>query len=113
MTICTPHLAILLYVSFGNVVQIGRLPGDWAKCLIPLTSGGKVKVEGKCRAAPEVLTTMDTVVLTLKYVSLFFIKDFEWLQFFKISINLAKRSAHLCSFYLMYCVLLLCLNPFC
>ncbi|KAI5069906.1 hypothetical protein GOP47_0014249 [Adiantum capillus-veneris] len=49
-----------------NSGDIGRLPGDWAKCLIPLMSGGRVKVEGRCRAAPEVLTTMDTVMLSIR-----------------------------------------------
>ncbi|KAH7302007.1 hypothetical protein KP509_23G052300 [Ceratopteris richardii] len=50
--------------------DIGRLPADWAKCLIPLISGGKVKARGICRAAPEVLTTMDTILLNVRlYVS--------------------------------------------
>ncbi|MCO5596480.1 hypothetical protein L7F22_050543 [Adiantum nelumboides] len=55
-------------VRFNTQVagDIGRLPGEWAKCLIPLTAGGRVKIEGRCRAAPDVLTTMDTILLTIR-----------------------------------------------
>lgn len=46
--------------------EIGRLPADWAKCLIPLISSGKIRADGSCKAAPEVLSLMDTVGLNIR-----------------------------------------------
>lgn len=46
--------------------EIGRLPGDWARCLVPLASANKVKVEGSCRTTPEVLSLVDNITLNVK-----------------------------------------------
>ncbi|KAH7424297.1 hypothetical protein KP509_11G001600 [Ceratopteris richardii] len=46
--------------------EIGRLPGDWARCLVPLASANKVKVEGFCKETPTFISLVDNVKLTLK-----------------------------------------------
>jgi len=46
--------------------QVGRIPGDWARSLIPLVNSGQVKVEGKCRSAPEILSLMSSVFVDFK-----------------------------------------------
>lgn len=43
--------------------EVGRIPNEWARCLLPLLKEGKIKVEGQCKSAPEVLSIMDTVLL--------------------------------------------------
>ncbi|XP_061345365.1 DNA repair protein RAD5A [Gastrolobium bilobum] len=45
--------------------EIGRIPNEWARCLLPLVRDNKVKIEGHCKFAPNVLGIMDTVVLTI------------------------------------------------
>ncbi|KAM0963219.1 hypothetical protein ACFX15_021781 [Malus domestica] len=47
--------------------EIGRLPMEWAKTVIPLVSSGKVKVRGRCIAAPSVLSMMQEVVLYVSF----------------------------------------------
>ncbi|XP_044418721.1 DNA repair protein RAD5A isoform X2 [Triticum aestivum] len=44
--------------------EVGRIPNEWARCLLPLLKEGKVKVEALCKSAPEVLSIMDTVLLS-------------------------------------------------
>jgi hypothetical protein len=46
--------------------EVGRLPGDFAKCLIPLVAEKKVKLEGVCIRAPETLTMMCNVDLAVR-----------------------------------------------
>eukprot|EP00249_Psilotum_nudum_P015533 c25378_g1_i1 orf=73-3459(+) len=46
--------------------EIGRLPGDWARCLVPLVSSSKVKVDGFCKASPETLSLMANVILSVR-----------------------------------------------
>lgn len=48
--------------------EIGRLPIEWSKSLIPLVNSSKVKVLGRCVAAPSNLHLMEEVML---YVSLY------------------------------------------
>ncbi|KAG8471530.1 hypothetical protein CXB51_036343 [Gossypium anomalum] len=48
--------------SFG---EIGRIPNEWARCLLPLVRDKKIRVEGRCKSAPDVLGVMDTVLLSL------------------------------------------------
>lgn len=48
--------------------EIGRIPTEWARCLIPLVNAEKVKIEGYCKEAPENLGLMDSILL---FVSLF------------------------------------------
>ncbi|KAL5580233.1 hypothetical protein UlMin_012675 [Ulmus minor] len=45
--------------------EIGRIPNEWARCLLPLVRDKKVKVEGICKYAPEVLSIMDTINLSI------------------------------------------------
>lgn len=52
------------FVDWG--VQVGRIPGDWARSLIPLIHTGKVRVEGKCRTAPASLALMDSIIVDFK-----------------------------------------------
>ncbi|OMO58307.1 SNF2-related protein [Corchorus capsularis] len=45
--------------------EIGRIPNEWARCLLPLVRDKKVRVEGRCKSAPDVLGIMDTILLSL------------------------------------------------
>ncbi|KAG6583603.1 DNA repair protein RAD5A, partial [Cucurbita argyrosperma subsp. sororia] len=45
--------------------EIGRIPNEWARCLLPLVSDKKVRIEGWCKSAPEVLALMDTILLSV------------------------------------------------
>uniref|UniRef100_A0A5B7BJ23 SWI/SNF-related matrix-associated actin-dependent regulator of chromatin subfamily A member 3-like 3 n=1 Tax=Davidia involucrata TaxID=16924 RepID=A0A5B7BJ23_DAVIN len=47
--------------------EIGRLPMEWAKCLIPLVNSAKVKVLGRCIAAPLNLHLMQEIMLYLSF----------------------------------------------
>ncbi|XAR60085.1 DNA helicase [Bertholletia excelsa] len=45
--------------------EIGRIPNDWARCLLPLVRDKRVRIEGCCKSAPDMLGIMDTVVLSV------------------------------------------------
>ncbi|KAL3718231.1 hypothetical protein ACJRO7_003375 [Eucalyptus globulus] len=45
--------------------EIGRIPNEWARCLVPLVRDQKVKIEGWCKSAPETLGIMDSVLLSI------------------------------------------------
>ncbi|XP_038894922.1 DNA repair protein RAD5A [Benincasa hispida] len=45
--------------------EIGRIPNEWARCLVPLVRDKKVRIEGSCKSAPEVLALMDTILLSI------------------------------------------------
>ncbi|KAK9279319.1 hypothetical protein L1049_012998 [Liquidambar formosana] len=45
--------------------EIGRIPNDWARCLLPLVRDKKVRIEGRCKSAPDVLGIMDTILLSI------------------------------------------------
>ncbi|KAE9463407.1 hypothetical protein C3L33_04686, partial [Rhododendron williamsianum] len=45
--------------------EIGRIPNEWARCLLPLVRDNKVRIEGCCKSAPIVLGIMDTIVLSV------------------------------------------------
>jgi hypothetical protein len=47
-------------------VQVGRIPGDWARSLIPLIQTGKLRVDGKCQSAPATLSLLDSIVVLLR-----------------------------------------------
>nr|GEW34931.1 putative SWI/SNF-related matrix-associated actin-dependent regulator of chromatin subfamily A member 3-like 3 [Tanacetum cinerariifolium] len=47
--------------------EIGRLPMEWSKCLIPLVNSKKVKVFGRCVAAPVNLTMMQEIMLYISF----------------------------------------------
>ncbi|MFQ6632546.1 hypothetical protein Gotur_010058 [Gossypium turneri] len=48
--------------------EIGRLPMDWAKWVNPLVYSNKVKVLGRCIAAPTTLSIMQEVMLFVRSV---------------------------------------------
>ncbi|KAI3829087.1 hypothetical protein L1987_03201 [Smallanthus sonchifolius] len=47
--------------------EIGRLPMEWSKCLIPLVNSKKVKVLGRCVAAPANLSMMQEIMLYVSF----------------------------------------------
>ncbi|KAL0388443.1 UNVERIFIED_CONTAM: DNA repair protein B [Sesamum radiatum] len=47
--------------------EIGRLPMEWAKCLVPLVNSSKVKVLGRCIAAPVNLHLMQEIMLYVSF----------------------------------------------
>lgn len=47
--------------------QIGRIPNEWARCLLPLVRDKKVRIEGHCKFAPTNLGIMDTILLSIRY----------------------------------------------
>ncbi|KAL2230049.1 putative SWI/SNF-related matrix-associated actin-dependent regulator of chromatin subfamily A member 3-like 3 [Sesamum indicum] len=47
--------------------EIGRLPMEWAKCLVPLVNSSKVKVLGRCIAAPVDLHLMQEIMLYVSF----------------------------------------------
>ncbi|KAK1299928.1 hypothetical protein QJS10_CPB13g01709 [Acorus calamus] len=57
-----PEIVRFSTIDFG---EIGRIPNEWARCLSPLVKERKVRVEGCCVSAPDVLGIMDTVLLSI------------------------------------------------
>ncbi|CAA7027711.1 unnamed protein product [Microthlaspi erraticum] len=45
--------------------EIGRIPNEWARCLLPLVRDKKIRIEGRCKSAPEALGIMDTILLSV------------------------------------------------
>ncbi|KAF0931660.1 hypothetical protein E2562_005615 [Oryza meyeriana var. granulata] len=45
--------------------KVGQIPNEWVRSLLPLLKEGKIKIKGVCRSAPEVLSIMDTVLLSV------------------------------------------------
>ncbi|CAK7329279.1 unnamed protein product [Dovyalis caffra] len=45
--------------------ELGRIPNEWARCLLPLVRDGKVRIMGRCKSAPDVLGIMDTIELSI------------------------------------------------
>ncbi|KAL3530434.1 hypothetical protein ACH5RR_009756 [Cinchona calisaya] len=43
--------------------EIGRIPNDWARCLLPLVRDKKVRLDGCCKSTPLVLGIMDSINL--------------------------------------------------
>lgn len=52
--------------STKDAGEIGRIPHEWSRCLLPLVRDKKVKILGCCKSAPEVLGIMDTIVLSIR-----------------------------------------------
>ncbi|CAN0900454.1 DNA repair protein RAD5A [Linum grandiflorum] len=51
--------------STVNGGEIGRIPNEWGRCLLPLVRDKKVMIEGHCKSAPEILGIMDTIELSV------------------------------------------------
>lgn len=45
--------------------EVGRIPNEWARCLLPLVRDNKVRIEGFCKSAPSILSIMDTINLSV------------------------------------------------
>ncbi|KAI3461336.1 hypothetical protein Pfo_017999 [Paulownia fortunei] len=45
--------------------EIGRIPNEWARSLLPLVRDKKICLKGYCKSAPPVLGIMDTIVLAI------------------------------------------------
>ncbi|KAJ3675073.1 hypothetical protein LUZ60_004115 [Juncus effusus] len=45
--------------------EIGRIPNEWARCLLPLIRRGKIMLQGYCKSASGILSIMDTITLTI------------------------------------------------
>ncbi|XP_042463169.1 DNA repair protein RAD5A-like [Zingiber officinale] len=45
--------------------EVGRIPNEWARCLLPLVKANKIRIEGFCKSSPEVLSIMDTIHLSV------------------------------------------------
>jgi hypothetical protein len=58
--------AEIVRFSCGEWGEVGRIPGDWARSLIPLIQTGKVRVDGKCQCAPATLSLLDSIVVLLQ-----------------------------------------------
>ncbi|CAK9866134.1 unnamed protein product [Sphagnum jensenii] len=58
--------AEIVRFSCGEWGEVGRIPGDWARSLIPLIQTGKVRVDGKCQCAPATLSLLDSIVVLLR-----------------------------------------------
>ncbi|KAF5819755.1 putative DNA helicase chromatin remodeling SNF2 family [Helianthus annuus] len=54
-------------VRFSTVAsgEIGRIPNEWSRCLLPLVRDKKIQVEGFCKFAPTNLGLMDTINLSV------------------------------------------------
>ncbi|CAH1452492.1 unnamed protein product [Lactuca virosa] len=45
--------------------EIGRIPNEWSRCLLPLVRDKKVQIQGFCKSAPNNLGLMDTIHLSI------------------------------------------------
>ncbi|XP_020527312.1 putative SWI/SNF-related matrix-associated actin-dependent regulator of chromatin subfamily A member 3-like 2 isoform X1 [Amborella trichopoda] len=62
-----PNTACSEIVRFSTKYsgEIGRIPTEWARSLLPLVKAGKVQIEGSCKSAPDTLSIMDTITLSV------------------------------------------------
>ncbi|KAL8136747.1 hypothetical protein V2J09_002748 [Rumex salicifolius] len=51
--------------STKNGDEIGRIPNEWARCLLTLVREKKLRIEGFCKSAPDNLGIIDTVLLSV------------------------------------------------
>ncbi|RHN75397.1 putative DNA helicase chromatin remodeling SNF2 family [Medicago truncatula] len=77
-------------VRFSNEQdwEIGRIPNEWARCLLPLVRDNKVRVEGKCEFAPNVLGIMDSINLSISV----FINRSMFVKHHQVSLKDATNS---------------------
>lgn len=68
--------------------EIGRIPNEWARCLLPLVRDKKVRIEGFCKSAAAVLGIMDTILLSIRvYINSRMFRKCE-----QISLKVASNS---------------------
>ncbi|KAL2981643.1 hypothetical protein AAZX31_13G301500 [Glycine max] len=89
--------------------EIGRIPNEWARCLLPLVRDHKVRIEGQCKYAPKVLGIMDSIVLSVSV----FINSSMFGKHHQVSLKDAANSTDESVFHpLTNLFRLLGLNPF-
>ncbi|CAN6438650.1 unnamed protein product [Victoria cruziana] len=60
-----PSTSEIVRFSSQQSGEIGRIPTEWSRCLLPLVSAEKIRIEANCKWAPESLSIMDTVILSV------------------------------------------------
>ncbi|KAF7805671.1 DNA repair protein RAD5A isoform X1 [Senna tora] len=89
--------------------EIGRIPNEWARCLLPLVRDKKVKIEGHCKFAPTNLGIMDTILLSVSV----FINSAMFRRHHQVSLKDATNSTDESVFHPLPTLFrLLGLNPF-
>ncbi|ONI19828.1 hypothetical protein PRUPE_3G300100 [Prunus persica] len=68
--------------------EIGRIPKEWARCLLPIVRDKKIRIEGHCKSAPDILSIMDTIVLSISV----YINSSMFLKQNKTSLKAANNS---------------------
>ncbi|KAK8468266.1 hypothetical protein PHAVU_007G272200 [Phaseolus vulgaris] len=58
---------LIVRVSTKRSGEVGRMPMEWAKVVIPLMLSGNVKVRGRCIAAPDKLEMMQEIMLLVSF----------------------------------------------
>lgn len=69
---------LMIYCAMVQLGQIGRIPNEWARCLLPLVRDKKIRIEGSCKSAPAVMSLMDTVILSVRYAHMKLNKFKNW-----------------------------------
>ncbi|KAG2722109.1 hypothetical protein I3760_02G114900 [Carya illinoinensis] len=62
-----PNAPWIVRFSTKRSGEIGRLPMEWGKCVVPLVNSSKVKVLGRCVAAPSNLSIMQEIMLCVSF----------------------------------------------
>ncbi|XP_027929635.1 DNA repair protein RAD5A isoform X1 [Vigna unguiculata] len=89
--------------------EIGRIPNEWARCLLPLVRDQKVRIEGKCKFGPQVLGIMDSIILSVSV----FINSSMFGKHHQVSLKDATNSTDESVFHPLPTLFrLLGLNPF-
>ncbi|TKY53702.1 SWI/SNF-related matrix-associated actin-dependent regulator [Spatholobus suberectus] len=57
----------IVRVSTKRSGEVGRMPMEWAKTVIPLMQSGRVKVRGRCIAAPDKLQMMQEIMFLVSF----------------------------------------------
>ncbi|XP_043724882.1 DNA repair protein RAD5A isoform X2 [Telopea speciosissima] len=73
--------------STKDSVEIGRIPNEWARRLLPLVNDRKIRIEGCCKFAPDVLSIMDTILLSVSV----YINSSVFRKHHHISVKLARN----------------------
>ncbi|XP_027935032.1 DNA repair protein RAD5B-like [Vigna unguiculata] len=58
---------LIVRVSTKRSGEVGRMPMEWAKIVIPLMRSGKVNVRGRCIAAPDKLEMMQEIMFLVSF----------------------------------------------
>ncbi|XP_028762400.1 DNA repair protein RAD5B [Neltuma alba] len=57
----------ILRISTKRSGEVGRVPMEWAKEVVPLVRSARIKVRGRCVAAPPVLQMMQDVLVCVSF----------------------------------------------